>query len=60
MNEESDQCYLFTFPDTKYMTVVEYGRYNDNRLKITYYNYPRKNPAISETGLLIHHQKELL
>ena len=44
MNMESDQCNLYTFPITKYMAVVEYGRYNDHRLKITYINYPRNKP----------------
>lgn len=42
------------------MTVVEYGRYNDNRLKLTYYNYPRKNPIHVENNKpLMYHRKEL-
>lgn len=39
-NEESDQCDIETFADTKYLCIKEVGRYNDNRLRFSYYNYP--------------------
>ena len=57
MNEESDQAHLWSFPETKYMAVVEHGRFNDNRIKITYFNYPRSNPKEIEGKNLIYHRK---
>ena len=29
-----------TFPATKYLCIEEIGRYNDNRFKLSYYQYP--------------------
>ena len=46
MAPESDQSLLWSFPETKYMAVIEHGRVNNCRFKITYFNYPQKNPPI--------------
>ena len=40
MFEEADQSEVYGFYETFYIAVREKGRYNDNRLKITYYQYP--------------------
>jgi hypothetical protein len=45
LNEETDQSYIVTFADTKYLCVKEIGRYNDNRFKLTYYDYPLKEDS---------------
>jgi hypothetical protein len=42
------------------MAVVEHGRVNDNRIKLTYFNYPQKNPIESEGKLLKYHRSEIL
>lgn len=38
MYEESDQSHLLAFAETGMICVVEEGRYNDSRFKLTYYS----------------------
>lgn len=42
MNEEADQVDIETFSDTRLLCVKEFGKYNDHRLKLSYYSYPLK------------------
>ena len=40
MNEEFDQSRILTFSESKCFCVVENGRYNDNRFKLSYFEGP--------------------
>lgn len=54
-NEETDQTYIETFADTKYLCIREIGRYNDNRYKLSYFNYP---PAADAKPFNVYESKE--
>ena len=40
INEESDQTNIHTFADSKYVLIEELGRYNNNRMILSYYKHP--------------------
>jgi hypothetical protein len=48
MNEESDQCDIQTFSETRYLCIEEKGRYNDHRYRLTYFAYPLRITEIKE------------
>jgi hypothetical protein len=39
-NEETDQSQIRCFAESKILCIQEDGRYNDNRFKLNYFNYP--------------------
>jgi hypothetical protein len=42
-NEESDQANVHCFSESKLVCIEEFGRYNDNRFKLSYYQHPIKS-----------------
>ena len=40
MNEEFDQSTILTFAETKSFCIVENGKYNDNRFRLSYFQGP--------------------
>jgi hypothetical protein len=59
VSEESDQSDIFTFADSRYLCIEEKGRYNINRYKLTYYQYPLQlNEKKAPRTLQVYESKE--
>lgn len=41
--DDTASAALYTFPETKYFAIVEYGSQSDNRFRLTYFSYDGLN-----------------